>query len=107
MLADFAREFGLGKDKRVLLVLDRAGWHISHELVVPEGLHLTWLPSHSPELQPAERLWPLVNEPVVNESFESLDELEQVIFRRCQVLLEQPELIRGLTNFHWWRKMAA
>src|SRR6266446_7750619 len=44
------------------LVLDQAGWHSSKELVVPEGIHLLFLPPHSPELQPCERLCPLSNE---------------------------------------------
>ena len=69
-----ANEFGLGTNKRILLAVDRAGWHTSKNLELPEGLHLTLLPSHSPELQPAERLWTLVDEPIVNQSFETLDD---------------------------------
>ncbi|NES65929.1 MAG: hypothetical protein F6K24_12025 [Okeania sp. SIO2D1] len=38
-----------------------AGWHTTNKLVLPEGIDLFFLP-HSPELQPAERLWPLTNE---------------------------------------------
>lgn len=72
VLEDFAREFRLGANKHFLLVVDRAGWHISHDLRIPQGLHLTFLPSHSPELQPAERLWTLVDEPMVNRPFESV-----------------------------------
>ena len=46
---------GAGKDKRMLLVVDRAGWHTGGEVEVPEGgIHLEFLPSGSPELQPAE-----------------------------------------------------
>lgn len=66
VLADFAREFSLGTNKHILLAVDRAGWHISKDLELPSGLHLTFLPSHSPELQPAERLWTLVDEPIAN-----------------------------------------
>lgn len=102
VLDDFAREFGLGAKKRVLLAIDRAGWHTSKDLKIPQGLHLTLLPSYSPELQPAERLWPLVDEPIANRSFETLDDLEDVLFVRCQSLLQQKDLIRGLTGFHWW-----
>jgi hypothetical protein len=58
------------------------------------------MPSHSPELQPAERLWPLINEPIANRSFENLDELEEVLFQSCQALLKQPSLIKGITCFH-------
>ncbi|HYU75780.1 MAG TPA: hypothetical protein VEL31_24165 [Ktedonobacteraceae bacterium] len=71
-------------------------------LVVPEGLHLLFLPSHAPELQPAERLWPLSNEPLANRVFTSLDELEQVQADRCRWLQTHPEVVRGRTCFHWW-----
>ena len=74
VLTDFAREFQLNRNKRVLLVLDQAGWHISEDLELPEGLELYFLPPHSPELQPAERLWPLTNETVANSSPQSIDE---------------------------------
>jgi len=62
VLADLAREFDLNQNKRILLVKDQAGWHTSDNLVLPEGIDLFFLPSHFPELQPAERLWPLTNE---------------------------------------------
>ena len=83
MLEDFAYEFELGANKRVLLALEQAGWHISKDLKVPEGLELILLPSHSPELQPAERLWTVVDEPIANRSFETLDDLEEVLFSHC------------------------
>lgn len=51
VLADFASEYGLGSDKRVLLAIDQAGWHISNDLVLPEGIDLIYLPAYSPELQ--------------------------------------------------------
>jgi transposase len=52
-----------------------------------------FLPPYSPELQPAERLWPLTKEPIANRSFESLDEPEVVLFERCRRLLQQLDLI--------------
>src|SRR5258708_3868214 len=86
----------------LLLVLDQAGWHTSKALVVPEGIHLLFLPSHSPELQPCERLWPLSNEGIANQSFQTLDDLEAAQLQRCVVLQNQPEVIRSHTHFHWW-----
>lgn len=100
-LSAFAQEQGVGPNKHILLVLDQAGWHKSHELQIPEELHLLFLPSHSPELQPAERLWPLSNEPLANRVFNSLDELELVQAERCRWLQAHPEVIRGRTSFHW------
>ncbi len=78
VLEDFARYYQLGKKKRVLLILDRAGWHLSKEVEIPSGIHLHYIPPHSPELQTAERLWPLTNEAIANRSFSCLDELEEV-----------------------------
>ncbi len=106
VLADFAQHFGVEKHKRIILTMDSAGWHTSNQVQIPEGIHLVLMPPHSPELQPAERLWPLTNEPIANKSFETLDQLEEVLFQRCQVLLEQRELIRGLTCYHCWPKTA-
>lgn len=106
VLADFAQHFGIGKHKHVLLVIDQAGWHMGEQVQVPFGLHLMPLPPLSPELQPAERLWPLTNEPIANQSFPSLDALEEKLFQRCQVLLQQA-LIQGLTDYHWWPKTGA
>lgn len=106
VLADFAREFGLGKTKQIILTIDQAGWHTSEQVIVPEGIHLEFIPSYSPELQPAERMWPLANEPIANRSFETLNELEEVLFHRCQQLLKQRDLIQGLTCYHWWPKLA-
>ena len=52
ILAGFARAVGAGSKKLVMLVLDGAGWHVSPDLAVPEGIRLVFLPSYSPELQP-------------------------------------------------------
>ena len=85
-LAAFAQDCGIDAHHRVALVLDGAGWHTAKDLVIPEGLQLVFLPPASPELQPAERLWPLIDEPIANRSFADLDELEEVLVTRCQVL---------------------
>ncbi|MCC5644852.1 IS630 family transposase, partial [Nostoc sp. CHAB 5824] len=49
-----------------------------------------------------ERLWTIVDEPIANQSFATLDDLEEVLFERCQSLLQQQDLIQRLTGFHWW-----
>ena len=101
-LDEFAKEVGAGEEVRILLVVDKAGWHIGGEVEIPEGIHLEFLPSGSPELMPAERLWPLTNEGVANRLFEEIEELEEALVERCVQLLDQPEAIRELTSYHWW-----
>jgi transposase len=98
-LEHFAREVGAGTRRRILLVLDQAGWHTGKEVEVPEGIELEFLPSASPELQPSERLWPLSNEGVANRFFEEIAELEEALGERCVALCDQPELIRSHTRY--------
>jgi transposase len=95
-----------GCAKRVVLVVDRAGWHMSKKLHVPDGLHLVPLPAYSPELQPSEKLWPLLHEDVANKNIADMDTLENLLVKRCQELRAQPEVIFGHTNFDWWAHVA-
>src|SRR5262249_42624054 len=105
-LSTFAAAVGAGPTKQVLLVVDRAGWHVSTQLRLPVGLHLLFLPAYSPELPPVERLWPLTNEALANRTFATLDDLNENQVRRCLVLQTTPERICGLTAFHWWPQLA-
>ncbi len=103
-LAAFAAAAGAGPGKQIVLVLDQAGWHSSYDVVVPEHLHLLFLPAHSPELQPCEHLWQFTDAPLINRHFRDVDELEEVQMARCAVLQERQALIRSATLFSWWPK---
>ena len=102
LLAAFAREVGAGPNKRVVLVLDGAGWQIAKDLEIPQGIEVMFLPPYSPELQPAECLWPLTDEVIANDHFETLDEVEAAIADQCCRLADDPERLRARTLFHWW-----
>ena len=102
VLAVFAEQLGAGEDKLIILVLDNAGWHVSGDLAVPAGIELAFLPPCTPELQPAEHLWPLANEAVANKHFASLADLDAALGERCRTLAAMPETIKAATNFGWW-----
>src|SRR5215212_3549405 len=79
-LEHFARKVGAGTRKRILLLLDGAGWHKStRKLKVAERVHLDLLPSHAPELQSAERRLALSPEAVGNRHFEAIEELHEAL----------------------------
>jgi transposase len=86
--------------KRVVLVVDGASAHRAKSLRVPERLTLVSLPAYTPELNPAERLWPLVKEGVANRTHESLASLEETVCGRCQRVTAAQ--VAALTNYHWW-----
>jgi len=106
-LAHFAHQVGAGADQQILLVMDQAGWHRGPQVQVPVGVHLAWLPPYSPELQPAERLWPLTNEPLANRTFPDLAALDAVLAEQCVRLVEHPDRVRAQTLFHWWPRTSS
>ena len=101
-LATFARDEHIDATHRAVLVVDQAGWHTTPKLTVPERIDLVLLPSYSPELQPAERLWGLVDEPVANRAFPDLDALETVLVERCRILEADPRRLKAHTLYSWW-----
>jgi transposase len=106
LLEAFAREAGAGRDRTILLVLDNAGWHGEAGLDIPDGVRLIFLPPYTPELQPAETLWELVDEPLINKHIATIEALEHIVADRCRALADQRAIIKSRTGFHWWPKIA-
>jgi hypothetical protein len=100
-LAEFARWADPAGAKLLVVLVDNAGWHVARRLAVPANMVLHPLPPCTPELQPAEPLWPLVREAVANRGFAQLDELEPVLEARCRWLIDHPEAVRGAVGFQW------
>ncbi len=74
---------------------------MAKELAVPPNVVLHHLPSCTPELQPAEPLWPLVREALANKTFPTLAALQEPLGRRCGWLADHPEVVKGAVGFHW------
>jgi transposase len=101
-LSEFATFVGASTQRQILILLDKAGWHVSPDVERPTGVGLRFLPAYSPELQPAEHLWQLTDVPLVNRWFATLDDLESALAQRCSWLQDQFDLVRSTTRFHWW-----
>lgn len=98
-LDEFATAHGTD-EKRIVMVLDGATAHRAKALRVPERLTLVGLPAYTPELNPTERLWPLVKEGIANGTHATLETLEQEVCIRCQRITTAEVAAR--TNYHWW-----
>jgi hypothetical protein len=106
LLRLFAQKAGAGRDRIIILVLDNAGWHGEAGLTVPEGVRLVFQPAYTPEVQPTETLWSLVDEPIVNQHVPTLEDLDQIISARWVALAAQPQEIKSRAGFHRWPKIA-
>jgi transposase len=98
----FAKEH-IPEGKRIVLVWDGAPAHRAATLKVPERISVLSLPAYTPELNPSERVWPLVKEGVANRAHESMEELEQKVCSRCQKISAAE--VSARTNYHWWPKL--
>jgi len=103
-LDDFAAS--LPTDVVALLVLDGATWHRSSKLDVPGNLRLIFLPPYTPELNPAEHLWPLLREVTANQAFANIDALETCLADRCVWLSQHPDIVSSSTSFHGYSPSA-
>ena len=74
-----------------LIHIDRAAAHITNKLSGSENLIPVCKPSHSPELNPIERVWEYIKQELVGEVFTTLEQLRE---RLKQVL----EKITPLAN---------
>jgi hypothetical protein len=77
----YLEEFSkLLSDRKIIMVVDGAGWHKSKDLVMPANITLVFLPPYSPELNPVERFWKFIKYNTIrNQIFDTLADLEQAL----------------------------
>jgi transposase len=84
---------------RIVLILDKAGWHTSRKLKLPPNLHLMHLPPYSPELNPVELLWREIRRKYFhNRIFNSLDDVEEELAKALGEYHLTPGQIKQLAN---------
>ena len=65
---------------RIILILDKAGWHISKTLEIADNIKLLHLNPYSPEQNPVELLWREIRRKYFhNIIFNSLDDVENTL----------------------------
>jgi transposase len=104
-LAAFAAHADPDGRKVLVVLVDRAGWHVARRLAVPANVRLHFLPPCTPELQPVEPLWPLIREAVANRSIGRIDRLRAILRDRLGYLARNPAVVRPVVGFHWARRL--
>ena len=67
-----------------VLLLDRAGWHTTGKLDVPDNITPIFLPSRAPELNPVENVWQYLRQNwLSNPVFETYDAIIDASSLRC------------------------
>ena len=65
----------------ILLCVDRAGWHKSKDLVIPDNIELFFIPPATPEMNPFEQIWEELKEKDFDNRF--FRTLNKVIDQLC------------------------
>jgi hypothetical protein len=85
-----------------VVLMDRAGWHVANDLVVPASMTVLPLPPYSPECNPAEQIWKYTRtNDLRNRTFEDLDEVVEAVSDSLHTLHTNPDLVRSMTAFDW------
>jgi transposase len=86
----------------MVMVLDGAPSHKGKELKVPGNIVLVFLPSYSPELNPAEQIWNVLRRDYfANRVFDSLNAVTLQAEYGLVNMASNRESLKSLTNWPW------
>jgi transposase len=84
----------------IVMQVDRAAWHTSKKLPIPENIRLLPQPAYSPELMPVEHIWDDIRRNYFpNRIVHSIDEVMDKLSDGLKQLASQPEKLRSMTYF--------
>jgi hypothetical protein len=99
-LDEIARNVAEGA--HAVLLLDRAGWHITGKLDMPDNITPIFLPSRAPELNPVENVWQYLRQNwLSNTVFENYDAIVDAACNAWRNLTADPERITSIGMRDW------
>ena len=85
-----------------VLLLDRAGWHTTGNLDLPENITPIFLPSRAPELNPIENVWQYLRSNwLSNRVFDTYDAIIDAACETWNNLVARPETITSIGMRGW------
>jgi hypothetical protein len=85
-----------------LLLCDRAAWHTTDKLVIPENITMLPLPAYSPELNPAEQVWEVLRkDSLSNRCFSNYENLVDSCCSAWNQFVEQVGAVSALCSRTW------
>jgi hypothetical protein len=92
----------IASSAHAIVVLDRAGWHTTDKLAVPENLSLLPLPPQAPELNPEETIGQYLRQThLSNRVFDGCNAIVDACCNAWNRLIDQPERIRSIATRTW------
>ena len=105
-LAEIAQAVAPGA--HAIVLLDKAGWHVSAQLRVPANITLVPLPPRSPELNPVENVWQFLRHTFLNTRvFADYGAILEACCRAWTALLAIPGRLRSITARDWAKPVSS
>ena len=84
----------------ILLIMDKASWHRSKSMNIPENIRIMHIPPYTPEMNPIEQIWKELRKlGFRNELFNTL---ELVVDRLCDTINSLPKsTVKSITARDW------
>jgi transposase len=92
----------VAKGAHAVLLLDRAGWHITGKLDWPTNITPILLPSRAPELNPVENIWQYLRANYLsNRVFETYNDIIDAACEAWRNLIARPQTITSIGSRDW------
>jgi len=98
-LGQIANEFPAEK---VVIFMDKAAWHTTGKLIIPDNIKLEFLPPYSPQLNPVEVLWKELRKDYFhNRVFASMDAVDDQLEKGLRNMAGDKARVRSFSAFSW------
>ncbi len=90
------------KECHAIILMDRASWHTTEALNIPENITLMPLPPYSPELNPMEQVWQQLRKiKLSNACYKNYDEIVDSCCKAWNTFIDEDGNIKNLCSRNW------
>ena len=85
-----------------IIIMDRASWHTTEALNIPENLSLLPIPAYSPELNPMEQVWQKIKaDKLTNRVFKNYEDIVDSCSEAWNSFCDETGNIKNLCSRSW------
>jgi len=90
------------KDYHAIVLMDRASWHTTEALNIPDNINLMTLPAYSTELNPMEQVWQQLRKiKLSNTNFKDYDHILDSCYEAWNCFCDEDGNIQALCTRDW------
>ena len=92
----------VARKAHAVVLMDRAAWHTTGKLEIPENISIMLLPPKSPELNPHENIWQYMRQNwLSNRIFDDYNAILDITCEAWNKLIASPEIITSIGTREW------